>query len=71
MADSVETELRMELTLCRAILNAIEQKHKESLRSQKVIPKCQKHLEILRQHQLEFNEHFDREDLTNDSDRRD
>ena len=39
MADSVETELRMELELCKLVLKAIERRHKESLRSQKVVAK--------------------------------
>ena len=64
--DQFEMEMRMELELCKVILNAIERRHNKSLRSQKVVPRCQKHLEILRQHQLELTEQPDREDLTND-----
>lgn len=52
--DQFERECRMELQLCKVILSAIERRHNKSLRSQKVYPKCQKHLEILRHHQLEL-----------------
>ena len=37
--DRFETEMRMELELCKLVLNAIERRHKKSLRSQKVVAK--------------------------------
>jgi len=37
--DRFETEMRMELELCKVILSAIERQHKKSLRSQKVVAK--------------------------------
>jgi hypothetical protein len=64
--DKEELNLRMELTLCRSILNSIEKEYRKSTRGQKVLPKCQLHLDLLKQHQLELTEQPDREDLTND-----
>jgi len=37
--DREEVNLRIELELCRVILNSIELSHKKSLRSQKVVAK--------------------------------
>ena len=37
--DREEVKLRIELELCRVILNSIELSHKKSLRSQKVVVK--------------------------------
>lgn len=42
--DRFETELRMELELCKLVLNAIERRHKKSLRSQKVVAKTPRSL---------------------------
>ncbi len=52
--DRFEYEMRMELQFCRAILDFIEKRHNQSLRGQRIIPRCHKHLEILQDHQLEL-----------------
>ena len=52
--DQFELDMRLELTLCRSILNSIERNYNKSLRGQKVVSRSQKHLEILRDHQLEL-----------------
>ena len=59
--DQFERECRMELEFCKLILNSIEKSYRKSTRSQKVISRSQKHLEILWEHQLEL-----RKELTED-----